>query len=157
MTTMSTTMLVLHGPNLNLLGTRRPELYGAHTLEEINGRIREAAAFHGFDVLIEQRNGEGELVDLLHHHAVGCADSPGKAAGVVINPGAYAHYGLALRDALEAVTVPTVEVHLTNIHGRDEAFRHQSVTAAVCTGFVAGFGWRSYVVAIHAMKTLLGG
>ena len=152
---MSQTLLVLHGPNLNLLGRRKPDVYGTATLEEVDGAIRRAAADRGFDVIVEQRNGEGELVDLIHRHAVGDSESPGKVVGVIINPGAYAHYGYALRDAIEAAEVPVIEVHLSNVHGREEEFRHRLVTAAACRGVVAGFGLDSYLSAVDLMRRLV--
>lgn len=148
---MSRTILVLHGPNLNLLGSRKPEIYGSQTLDEINEEIKHQAENCGLQVRIEQRNGEGELIDLIHQLA--CS---GKCAGVIINPGAYTHYSYALRDALEAVDVPKIEVHLSNIHAREESFRHQSVTAAMCTAVIAGLGAQGYLFAVKAMSELLG-
>ena len=147
---MSRTLLVLHGPNLNLLGSRKPEIYGTQNLDDMNEQIKHHAENCGFDVRIEQRNGEGELIDLLHQHA--CS---GKCVGVIINPGAYTHYSYALRDALEAVEVPKIEVHLSNIHSRQESFRQTSVTAAQCTAVIAGLGANGYLLALSAMRDLV--
>lgn len=141
-------LLVLHGPNLNLLGTREPEVYGTTTLADINAACARLASGYGVGVRAVQSNHEGALVDALH-------DARAWAAGVVMNAGAYTHTSIALRDAISAVKLPTVEVHLSNVHAR-EAFRHQSMIAPVCVGVVAGFGWRSYLLGVQALLGHLG-
>ena len=136
-------VLVLHGPNLNLLGEREPEVYGSLTLEEIDARIADRAAELGVTLRTAQSNVEGELVDLIQG-ARGWADR------IVINPGGYSHTSIAIRDAIAAVQIPTIEVHLSNPSAR-EWFRHTDVVAGACIGVVAGFGWRSYVMALDAL------
>ena len=136
-----TRILVLNGPNLNLLGTREPDFYGADTLEDIERWLTEAASGH--ELRFFQSNSEGGLIDALH-------EAHEWAAGVVFNPGGYTHTSVALRDAITAVGLPTVEVHMSNVHARDD-FRRQSLIAPVCVGQIAGFGWRSYLWGVKAL------
>ncbi len=136
-------VLVLHGPNLNLLGVREPEIYGAMTLSELNARLEEIASALGAVLRFFQSNCEGELVDALH-------EARTWADGVIFNPAAYTHTSVALRDAVSAVGLPVVEVHLSNIHAREE-FRRRSLIAPVCIGNVSGFGWQSYALALRGL------
>jgi 3-dehydroquinate dehydratase-2 len=140
-------ILVLHGPNLNLLGTREPEIYGSMTLDHINAELKAAANEMGLNPQIHQSNYEGQLIDWIQ-------DARGWAAGSIINPGGYTHTSVALRDAISAVAIPTIECHLSNIYAR-EAFRHTSLITPVCIGQICGFGWRSYLVALEAMRGYL--
>lgn len=143
-------ILVLHGPNLNLLGTREPGVYGRLSLAEIDRRVREHGRRRGVRVECRQSNVEGQLIDWLQ----GAARE--RFTGVVFNPGAFTHYSIALRDTVAAITLPVVEVHLSNVHGREE-FRRHSVIAAVARGQIAGFGPQSYVLGIDALLTLTPG
>lgn len=140
-------ILVLHGPNLNLLGLREPDIYGAVTYDELNRRIREHARALHLEVRIEQSNHEGALIDLIHD-AVNWADA------IVVNAGGYTHTSVAIGDALKAVKLPVIEVHLTNIHSR-EAFRHHSYVAPVAVGSIVGFGPTSYLLALDAARAIV--
>lgn len=141
---MSCRILVLNGPNLNLLGTRETDVYGTATLESILVEIRTAASEHGVEIYDIQSNSEGALIDALQ-------EARTRANGVIFNPGAFTHYSIALRDAIASISVPVVETHLSNVHAREE-FRHESVVSAVCLGAVAGFGADSYLVAFEALR-----
>jgi 3-dehydroquinate dehydratase-2 len=140
-------VLVLHGPNLDLLGERETGIYGRDTLENINAGIIRHAQDLGLDCEIYQSNSEGALVDLLH-------SARGRFDGVVINAAAYTHYSIAIRDAISAIRIPCIEVHMSNVYAREE-FRHNSVIAPVCAGSISGFGKNSYMLAIHGLKDLL--
>ena len=143
------TILVLNGPNLNMLGTREPEKYGHATLADVEALCRETAAKFGLKADCRQSNREGELIDFIHEaHAR-------KAAGIVINAGAYSHTSIALHDALVAVTIPTVEVHISNIHAR-ENFRHHSFTAKAAFATLCGFGIDGYRLAINGLAARVG-
>jgi 3-dehydroquinate dehydratase-2 len=136
-------ILVLHGPNLNLLGAREPEIYGSMTLGEIDAKLVELGKSLGAEVKCLQSNHEGGLIDALH-------DARTWANGVLFNPGGYTHTSVALRDAITAIGIPVVEVHLSNVYAREE-FRHHSMISAVCKGKVVGFGWRSYALGLRGL------
>lgn len=136
-------ILVLHGPNLNLLGMREPEVYGRETLTDINAMLEGIAREQNVELKIVQSNHEGVLMDALH-------DARTWADGVLINPGAFTHYSYALRDAIAAIDKPCLEVHLSNVHKREE-FRHTSVIASVCIGQIMGLGWRSYTLGLTGL------
>ena len=140
---MTKHILLLHGPNLNLLGSRQPEIYGSMSLDDVNAAVAQHAASFQAEVRCRQSNHEGMLIDYLH-------DTRDWADGVVFNAGAYTHTSFALRDAITAIELPVIEVHMSNVHGR-ESFRHKSLIAGVCLGQIAGFGWHSYLLAVDAL------
>jgi len=142
-------VLVLHGPNLNLLGTREPTVYGSTTLAEIDARLKVEGQRLGLMVRCLQSNHEGALIDALH-------DAGNWAAGIIINPGGHTHTSIALRDAVAAIGRPVVEVHLSNTEAREE-FRHRSLIAPVCVGSIRGFGWRSYLLGLQALAGVIDG
>ncbi len=141
-------VLVIHGPSLNLLGGRQPEIYGTQTLAEIDAALLNEGENLGIEVRCAQRNGEGGIIELLHAART-------EYDGVILNPGAYAHYSHAIADAIASIGVPVVEVHLSNIAGR-EPHRRTSVTAAACAGSISGFGADSYLLALRCVKKLGG-
>lgn len=133
---------IINGPNLNLLGVREPEIYGRDTLDDIEKRIREALKNSDVELTFHQSNSEGEIIDLLHD-----ARYERQVDGIVINPGSYSHYSYAIRDAISAIGIPVVEVHISNTQAREE-FRHRSVTAGACVGKIEGLGWTGYLLAV---------
>jgi 3-dehydroquinate dehydratase-2 len=135
-------ILVIHGPNLNLLGRREPQIYGSVTLVQLDDKLTCFAKEKGIELRTSQSNSEGAIINAIQ-------EASGWADGLVINPGAYTHSSYAIRDAIAAVDIPTIEVHLSNLYAR-ESFRHTSVIAPECLGQIAGFGWRSYVLALQA-------
>lgn len=140
-------ILLLHGPNLNLLGTREPEVYGSMTLGDINEKIITLGKELGAEITCLQSNHEGVLMDALQ-------DARTWASGVVFNPGGYTHTSVALRDAISAILIPVIEVHLSNVYAREE-FRHTSLVSAVCQGRVSGFGWRSYELGLRGLVDII--
>ncbi|MBP2649319.1 MAG: yqhS [Firmicutes bacterium] len=142
-------VLVIHGPNLNMLGQREPEVYGSLTLDTINARLREKAVALGVTITIVQTNHEGVMVETIQ-------SALGQYDGIVINPAAFTHYSIAVRDALAAVALPAIEVHLSNIYCREE-FRHHSVTAPVVNGQISGLGYMGYLLALEALAALFNG
>jgi 3-dehydroquinate dehydratase-2 len=142
-------IMVLHGPNLNLLGQREPEVYGTMTLDEIDQRLLQAGKQLGLEVRSFQSNSEGGLIEALH-------TARDWAAGVIFNPGGYTHTSVALRDAVASIELPVIEVHLSNVYARED-FRHHSLISAVCAGKITGFGWRSYLLALHALAWKISG
>jgi 3-dehydroquinate dehydratase-2 len=140
-------ILVLHGPNLNLLGSREPEVYGRMSLAEVNQRLAERAQVLGVEARALQSNHEGALIDALH-------DASGWAQAVIFNPGGYSHTSVALRDAVASIPIPVVEVHLSNVYARED-FRQTSLISPVCRAKIVGFGWRSYVLALEGLVAIL--
>lgn len=139
-------ILVVNGPNLNLLGEREPAVYGTFSLEKMNDYLERYGAKHGVTMHFFQSNHEGKLIDTLH-------EARGWADGIIINPGAYGHTSIAIRDAISGIDVPTVEVHISNTAAREE-FRHRSMISAVCAGTIAGLGWRGYQYALDYFLNL---
>jgi 3-dehydroquinate dehydratase II len=146
---MSDTVYVINGPNLNLLGTREPEKYGRATLADVESLCRDTARKHGLGVEFRQSNSEGEIVDFIHEAG------KTKAVGIIINPAAYTHTSIAIMDAILAAQVPTIEVHITNIHAREE-FRRHSYVSGVAKAVLAGFGINGYALAIDGLAALAG-
>jgi 3-dehydroquinate dehydratase-2 len=140
-------VLIIHGPNLNMLGTREKSVYGDTSLTQLNTLLKQSGEKSGIKIDAYQSNSEGAIIDTIHA-------APEKYQGVIINPGAFTHYSYAIRDAIASVDIPFIEVHLSNIHNREE-FRHTSVTAQVCQGQIAGFGTVSYVLGIEAMRFII--
>ena len=140
-------ILVMNGPNLNLLGEREPHIYGSMTMDEINTRVIEEGRKMNIEVRTSQSNSEGALIDALQ-------EARHWASGVIFNPGAYTHNSVALRDCIAAISPPVIEVHISNIYARDE-FRHKSVLSPVCKGKITGFGWRSYLLALQALVWMM--
>jgi len=142
-------VLVLHGPNLNLLAERETAIYGDMNLDDLNKKLVDLGASYGFEVRTAQSNYEGGLIEALH-------ETRDWAKGVILNPGGYSHTSVALRDAVAAIGIPVVEVHMSNISAREE-FRHRSLISPVCVGQITGFGWRSYRLGLRALEGILGG
>jgi len=141
-------LLLINGPNLNTLGEREPEVYGSLTLGEIESKVRERASAVGVELRTFQSNHEGAIIDFIQQ------EGP-DAGGIIINGGAFTHYSLAIRDALASAAKPAVEVHISNIHGR-EPFRRRSVTAGVCKGVITGLGWYGYIAALEWLCQEIG-
>jgi 3-dehydroquinate dehydratase-2 len=146
-----TSITVLNGPNLNLLGTRKPEVYGTTTLADVETQCRADTEKLGLELKFLQSNHEGQLVDWIHE--TGPAFKSGDSIGIVYNPGAHTHYSYAIRDAIEAATVPVIETHISNVHAREE-FRHHSVISPVAAGIIVGFGVAGYTLAINGLYAL---
>ena len=141
---MSKNILIIHGPNLNRLGQREVDVYGTDTLEHINSKLHDYAKQINLTVKPIQSNHEGDIIDAIH-------DAQSNYDGIIINPAAYTHTSIAIRDAISSITIPVVEVHLSNIYSREE-FRHHSYPAGVCLGQIGGFGSHSYLLALHALS-----
>lgn len=149
MATSATSVLVIHGPNLNLLGKREPDIYGRQTLADLDDSIVALGDRLGLRVRCRQANGEGAIIELLHEAAVDCG-------GVILNPGGYTHTSVAIADALRAIAIPAIEVHLSNLYAR-EPERHRSLTGAACRGVIMGLGPASYHLALRHLAELLAG
>jgi 3-dehydroquinate dehydratase-2 len=143
-----TSVLVLNGPNLNLLGSRKPEVYGSTSLAEVEEMCRREAGLLGLDITFRQSNHEGQLIDWIHE--TGPEALAGRSIGAVFNPGAFTHTSVALHDAIEAVQLPVIELHISNVHNREE-FRHQSWISPVARGIIIGLGVQGYPLAIRAL------
>ena len=139
-------ILIINGPNMNMVGIREPEKYGTETLDVINGKIKAFCDGEGIDVEFYQSNHEGDIVDKLH-------SARGNFDGIILNAAAYTHYSYAIRDAIPITEIPVIEVHMTNVHAREE-FRHNSVISAVCKGVICGFGADSYILAVKGLSLL---
>ena len=146
-----TSVLVLNGPNLNLLGTRKPEVYGTTTLADVAELCRAEAGKLGLDLVFRQSNHEGQLIDWIHE--TGAEVKAGTSIGAVFNPGAFTHTSVALHDAIEGASLPVVELHISNVHKREE-YRHHSYISPVASGIVVGFGVHGYVLAINGLHQL---
>jgi 3-dehydroquinate dehydratase-2 len=149
-----TSVLVLNGPNLNLLGTRKPEVYGRTTLADVEDLCREEAAALGLDVEFRQSNHEGAIIDWIHEF--GAAARAGSCLGAVYNPGAHTHTSVAIHDAIEGTELPVIEVHISNVHAREE-FRHRSFVSPVARGIIVGFGVTGYLLALQGLHRLRAG
>lgn len=141
------TILIIHGPNLNMLGTREESIYGSKTLVDIDNDIKTEASKLDLKVDFFQSNSESDIIDVIHK-------APNNYSGIIINPAAFTHYSIAIRDALASISLPKIEVHLSNVHAREE-FRHTSFTAGVCIGQICGFGVESYLLALNYFKRQL--
>lgn len=139
-------IMVINGPNLNLTGMREPEVYGSKTYADLEAYIESYAEEKGAEAIVVQSNSEGEIIDYIHY-CIGNCD------GIIINPGAYTHYSYAIHDAVKSVEIPTVEVHISNIHNREE-FRHRSVIVPACVGQICGLGFRSYTLAVDYLTEI---
>ena len=146
-----TSILVLNGPNLNLLGTRKPEVYGSTSLADVEEICRQEAGKLGLEVVFRQSNHEGQLIDWIHE--TGAAVKAGESIGAVFNPGALTHTSVALHDAIEAASLPVIELHISNVHQREE-FRHHSYISPVARGIIVGFGVTGYLLAIQGLHQL---
>jgi 3-dehydroquinate dehydratase-2 len=144
---MSKTVFVLNGPNLNMLGKREPGIYGGQTLEDVKQQCLLAGSELGFEVDFRQSNHEGTLIDWIH-------EAGDKAVGIAINAGAYTHTSIALHDAIKSISIPVIEVHISNVHAREE-FRHRSMIAPACKGVICGFGTASYILALRALNSTI--
>jgi len=146
-----TSVLVLNGPNLNLLGTRKPEVYGSTTLADVEEMCRQEAGKLGLEVVFRQSNHEGQLIDWIHE--AGAEVKAGNSIGAVFNPGAFTHTSVALHDAIEAASLPLIELHISNVHKREQ-FRHHSYISPVARGIIVGFGVHGYALAISGLYQL---